>query len=111
MMQGAKITPETRLYDLMQPMGPFANPDPSKAKITLAHIMIHTSGLACDDNNDNSIGNEWAMETQRTQPNWWKFTLDLPMAYDPGTHYAYCSANINLGASLTAVTGEWLPAL
>jgi CubicO group peptidase (beta-lactamase class C family) len=52
------------------------------------------------------------MQAQRQQPNWWKYTLDLPMAYEPGTHYAYCSANINLvGAALTAATGEWLPAL
>ncbi len=74
--------------------------------------MTHTSGLACDDNDESSPGNEDTMQTQREQPNWSKFTLDLPMAYEPGTQYAYCSANINLlGAALTAATGEWLPAL
>ena len=112
MMGGANISPQTRLYTLMAPQGPFANPDPRKAQITLAHLMTHTSGLACDDNDDSSPGNEDTMQAQRTQPNWWKYTLDLPMAHDPGTHYAYCSANINLvGAALTAATGEWLPAL
>jgi CubicO group peptidase (beta-lactamase class C family) len=112
MMGGTEISPQTRLYTLMAPIGPFANPDPRKSQITLAHLMTHTSGLACDDNDDSSPGNEDAMQSQRQQPNWWKFTLDLPMAYEPGTHYAYCSANINLvGAALTAATGEWLPAL
>jgi len=112
MAMGRKIGPETKIYDLLSGMGPFANPDPRKAKITLAHLMTHSSGLACDDNDDASPGNEETMQTQRAQPNWWKYTLDLPMAHDPGTRYAYCSANSNLmGAALTTATGTWLPEL
>lgn len=112
MMGGANISPQTQLYSLLAPQGPFAHPDPRKAQITLAQLMTHMSGLSCDDNDESSPGNEETMQAQRLQPNWWKFTLDLPMAHDPGTHYAYCSANINLvGAALTAATGEWLPAL
>jgi CubicO group peptidase (beta-lactamase class C family) len=111
MMDGAKISPQTRLYEVMAPLGPFANPDPRKARITLAHAMTHSAGFACDDNVDG-LSNEDIMQSQREQPNWVKFTLDLPMAYEPGTHYAYCSANINLvGGALTMATGEWLPAL
>jgi len=113
MQEGTKLSPDTRLYELMAPLGPFANPDPRKGRITLAHLMTHTAGFACDDNADPpSPGSEDLMQAQRQQPNWWKFTLDLPMAYEPGEHYAYCSANINLvGAALTQATGEWLPAL
>ena len=112
MMGGTDIAPQTRLYTLLAPRGPFANPDPRKAQISLAHLMTHTSGLACDDNDAASPGNEDTMQSQRAQPDWWKYTLDLPMAYEPGTRYAYCSANINLvGAALTAATGEWLPEL
>jgi CubicO group peptidase (beta-lactamase class C family) len=34
------------------------------------------------------------------------------MAHDPGTRYAYCSANINLvGGALTEATRTWLPEL
>ena len=112
MAKGTKIGPETKVYDLLAGMGPFAHPDPRKAKITLAHLMTHSSGLACDDNDDASPGNEGTMQTQHAQPNWWKYTLDLPMAHDPGTRYAYCSANSNLvGAALTAATHTWLPEL
>lgn len=112
MMKGTKIAPETSVYDLVTEMGPFANPDPRKSQITLAHLMTHTSGLACDDNDDASPGNENTLQTQQQQPDWWKYTLDLPMAHDPGSRYAYCSANINLmGAALTAATGTWLPEL
>ncbi|MGQ0532997.1 MAG: serine hydrolase domain-containing protein [Caulobacteraceae bacterium] len=106
------IAPETRAYALLAGMGPFQNPDPRKQDITLAHLMTHTSGLACDDNAENPIspGNEDLMQRQRMQPDWWKYTLDLPMAHDPGVRYAYCSANMNLmGAALTIATRTWLP--
>lgn len=112
MMRGAKLSPETPVYDLLAGMGPFANPDPRKSQITLAHLMTHTAGLACDDNDDASPGNEGTMQGQRRQPDWWKYTLDLPVAHDPGRRYAYCSANTNLmGAALTTGTGTWLPEL
>lgn len=112
MMNGTKIAPETKVYDLLAGMGPFAHPDPRKSQIDLAHLMTHTAGFACDDNDDASPGNENTMQTQRREPNWWKHTLDLPMAHDPGRRYAYCSANMNLmGAALTTATGTWLPEL
>ena len=112
MMQGSRVGPETPLYPLVAGMGPFANPDPRKAKVTLAHLMTHTSGLACDDNDDASPGNEETLQNQTKQPDWWKYTLDLPMVNEPGTRYAYCSAQMNLvGAALKAATGTWLPEL
>ncbi|HJW46018.1 MAG TPA: serine hydrolase, partial [Lysobacter sp.] len=109
-LQGAKISPQTGVYELLAGRGPFANPDPRKAKITLAHLMTHTSGLACNDNDDNSPGNEDTLQNQTAQQDWWKYTLDLPMAHEPGERYAYCSANTNLmGAALTTATKTWLP--
>lgn len=113
MMEGASIGPQSRLYEVVAPLGPFAFPDPRKDRITLAHVMTHTTGLACDDNADPSVaGSENAMQTQRALPDWWRYVLDLPAVYEPGTHYAYCSGGISLtGAALTYGTGEWLPAL
>jgi CubicO group peptidase (beta-lactamase class C family) len=50
------------------------------------------------------------MTTQTQQPDWWKYALDLRQVYDPGTHYAYCSANTNLvGGAVTKATATWLP--
>ena len=110
MLQHLKIAPETKAYELLAGWGPFANPDPRKSRITLAQLMTHTSGLACDDNDDNSPGNEDTTQSQTHQPDWWKYTLDLPMAHDPGSRYAYCSAGMNLmGAALKTATGSWLP--
>ncbi|MEA2328494.1 MAG: hypothetical protein QOE68_3453 [Thermoanaerobaculia bacterium] len=111
-LEGVKIAPETPIDSLLAAKGPFANPDPLKAQITLANLLTHTSGLACDDNDPASPGNEGTMQMQTQQPDWWKYTLDLPMAHDPGSRYAYCSANINLaGAALTTATKTWLPEL
>src|SRR5918993_2993217 len=105
MLRGTSLSPETPVYDLLSGMGPFANPDPRKSRITLAHLLTHTAGLACNDNDDASPGNEGTMQSQTGQRDWWKYTLDLPMAHDPGARYAYCSANSNLvGAALVAAT-------
>ncbi|HXI88114.1 MAG TPA: serine hydrolase [Parvularculaceae bacterium] len=112
MREGAPISPESKIYDLAADMGPFANPDPRKQEITLGELMTHTSGLACDDNDDASPGNEGTMQNQTSEPNWWKYALDLPMAHDPGEVYAYCSAGMNLmGAALTEATKSSIPAL
>lgn len=108
--RAAGLTLGTRIYDLVHEN--FANPDPRKPQITLANLMTHTSGLACNDNDDASPGNESTMQSQTSQPNWWRYTLDLPQLFQPGQRYAYCSASMNLvGAALTAGTHTWLPEL
>ena len=112
MLGGAGISPETPIASVLRYAAPFANPDPRKQRITLAHLMTHNSGLACDDNADDSPGNEDTMWSQSAQPDFWKFMLDLPMATDPGTHYAYCSGGMNLaGGGLAVATKTWLPEL
>ena len=104
--------PDLRAYDLLAARGPFAHPDPRKARITLGHLMTHTSGLACDDNDEASPGREEAMQAQTRQPDWWKYELGLPVVQDPGTRYAYCSGAMSLmGAALTTRTHTWLPRL
>jgi CubicO group peptidase (beta-lactamase class C family) len=112
MLGGAGISPETPIASVMGYATPFANPDPRKQKITLANLMTHSSGLACDDNDDASPGNEDTMWAQSGQPDFWKFMLDLPMSTDPGAHYAYCSGGMNLaGGVLSVATKTWLPEL
>ncbi|MBL8544895.1 MAG: serine hydrolase [Hyphomonadaceae bacterium] len=111
MEAGAPITPETPVFDLMAANGPFENPDPRKSRITIAHLLTHTAGLACNDNDDNSPGNEGALWRQGN-PNLWQYTLNLPQLHEPGARYAYCSANLNLvGGALNAATRESLPEL
>ena len=112
MREGAPLSAGTRVFDLLASDGPFANVDERKSAITLAHLMTHTSGLDCNDNDDASPGNEGAMQGQSDQPDWWRFTLDLPMAHAPGERYAYCTAGINLvGAVLRKASGQGVPEL
>ncbi len=94
---GARFTPASPAYALFPEYKDIANPDPRKQKITVADLMSMDSGLACDDDDDNSPGNEDTMEGQTAQPDWYKFTLDLPVQDAPGDRKAvYCSAAINL---------------
>ncbi|HKR24840.1 MAG TPA: serine hydrolase domain-containing protein, partial [Allosphingosinicella sp.] len=112
MRRGTAIGPDSRIYAMLERQGPFANPHPDKAAITLTHLMTHSSGLACNDNDEESPGNEDRMQSQTAQGDWWRYTLDLPRAHPPGTRYAYCSGNMNLvGAALTQASGTWLPEL
>ena len=110
MRDGVDISPATKVYDVMASRGPFANPDPRKNNITLGHLLTHSSGLACDDVSGTSPGDEGKVQADRTRPDWTKVTLDLPMEYEPGTHYAYCSMSTNLaGATISQKMGEFLP--
>jgi CubicO group peptidase (beta-lactamase class C family) len=96
MEDGAPFTPRSLVYPLFPQYAPFAHPDPRKARMRVADLMTMSSGLACDDDDDRSPGSEDTMQSQSRAPDWYKFTLDLPMAHDPGTASIYCSAGINL---------------
>ncbi len=93
---GAPIGPGSPVYPLFGQYAPYGNPDPRKQSITISDLMTMSPGYACDDNEDASPGNEDTMESQSAQPDWYKYTLDLPMVYDPGSRAVYCSAGINL---------------
>jgi CubicO group peptidase (beta-lactamase class C family) len=72
------------------------NEDARKQRMTVGDLLTMASGLACDDNDDASPGNEDAMQNQPPGTDWYAYTLDLPMTHDPGTYAVYCSAGINL---------------
>lgn len=83
---------------------PIANGSP----ITLAHLLTHSSGLACDDNDDASPGNENTMQNEAKD--WYGYFAALPVVHPPGTTYAYCSGGINFAAGMVAkAMNAWLP--
>jgi CubicO group peptidase (beta-lactamase class C family) len=110
-LQGTKLTPQTPIYPLFTQYGSFANWDARKQKIALRDIMTMTAGNACDDNSDDSPGNEDRMQSDEQQKDWYKYSLDLPMLKEPGGEDAiYCSADLNLvGGAVAAATHRWLP--
>lgn len=111
--QGAIVDADTRVETLFPEYRPFANLDERKRKLTVGDLMTMTSGLACDDNDGSSPGSEGQMQQQSAQPDWYKYTLDLPMVREPGGDKAiYCSASLNLvGGVAKEASGTWLPDL
>jgi hypothetical protein len=57
-LHGVNLTPQTRIYSLFTRYKTFENWDARKQTITLRDIMTMTAGNACDDNDDDSPGNE-----------------------------------------------------
>jgi len=101
-----RFTPASRVVALLPQYAPIAHNDARKAAMTVADLMTMSSGLACDDNDDKSPGNEDTMQSQSGKPDWYRYTLDLPMVSQPGTRSVYCSAGINLlGAVVASETG------
>jgi CubicO group peptidase (beta-lactamase class C family) len=84
-----------------------ANPDARKQRITLGDLLAMRSGLACNDYDRNSPGNE---ATLYEAADWVKATLDLPMERDPGDQGQYCSAGVAVVGRLTELAvGKDLP--
>jgi CubicO group peptidase (beta-lactamase class C family) len=109
--RGAHLEPDTPVLALFSEYPRIENRDSRKEKMTLENLMTMTSGLACNDDDENSPGNENTMQQQKAQIDWYKYTLDLPMAAEPGgDHAVYCSADINLlGGVVRNTTKTWLP--
>lgn len=85
----------------------YENPDPRKAQITLRDMLTMQSGLACNDHDSKSPGNEVVIDTK---PDWVKATLDLPMIHDPGSVGYYCSGGVSVvGRMIENATHEYLP--
>jgi CubicO group peptidase (beta-lactamase class C family) len=104
----AKLPASTHVYAAM---GEHPD-DPRKQALTVEHLLTMSSGLDCDDDDDNSPGREDTMQKQTAQPDWYKFTLDLKMIRNPGEKSVYCSCQPNLsGGVLGRKTGRWLPDL
>ncbi|WP_223633523.1 serine hydrolase [Corallococcus sp. EGB] len=107
--QGAPFTVDTPVVSLFpEYKGKLSNLDARKRKLTVAHLMTMSTGLACDDDDPASPGNEDRLKD--SVPDWYKYTLDLPMVRAPGEKAVYCSANINLlGGVLRNTTRMWIP--
>ena len=90
------------------PYESYANPDPRKQRLTLHDLLTMRSGLACDDWDAGSPGNESRVYQSE---DWVKYVLDLPIAEPPGTQGRYCSGNVLvMGRIIERATGKPLPA-
>ena len=110
---GVNLSPETSIYLLFPDDKPFAHPDARKNHVTLQALMTMTSGFACDDNDDASAGNEDNMQSQTAQPDWYRYTLDLPMAANRAVHTPCIAPQTStLSAAPSPMpSNSWLPEL
>ncbi|MEO1167724.1 MAG: serine hydrolase [Pseudomonadota bacterium] len=100
---------DTPVYPYFGGVEAFANPDPRKERMTLRHLVTMSPGFDCDDGDYDTPGHEDNMQSQDAQADWYRYTLDLPMAREPGETGLYCTAGLNLiGGVLQQATGMQL---
>jgi CubicO group peptidase (beta-lactamase class C family) len=80
------------------------NLSPEKRAITVEHLLACKSGLACDDGNPESPGQELKMSASA---DWVRFVLDLPMAEAPGGAGRYCTGGVILLERIVEKAGGW----
>lgn len=98
---------ETPVYAAMQPRVPTGPVEPRKQAMKVEHLLTMSAGFFCDDSNDDAPGNEDKMQEQTAEPDWYRYTLAVPMATDPGAESVYCSSQPNLvGGVIGAKTGR-----
>lgn len=99
---GAPLALDSPVYRVMNG-GVFATGlELRKRAMTLESLLTMSSGYWCDDTDPKAPGNEETMLDQESQPDYLRYTLDLPMTTDPGENAVYCSINPNLALGMVA---------
>jgi CubicO group peptidase (beta-lactamase class C family) len=105
----APLQLSTPVYAAMNGGQPPADLDPQKRLMTLEHLLMMRSGYFCDDSNSDAPGNEDTMLDQSEEPDYYRYTLRLPLDREPGAKGVYCSIDPNLALGvLNRTTGESL---
>jgi CubicO group peptidase (beta-lactamase class C family) len=107
MEAGVPLKLSSRVYDVMYGGKIPDNLDPRKQAMTLEDLLMMRSGYFCDDSNPAAPGNEETMLDQTAEPDYYRYVLKVPMAFDPDTRSVYCSTNPNLALGMVGrATGE-----
>jgi len=108
MQAGVPIRLDTPVYETMLGSVP-PDLDPRKKAMTLEHLISMTAGFDCDDSGERP-GDEDPMQEQTAEPDWYRYSLNVPMAWNSGEQIVYCSMKPNLAAGmLEKIAGEPLP--
>jgi CubicO group peptidase (beta-lactamase class C family) len=111
MEAGVPIRMNTPVYATMLGSVP-SDLDPRKRTMTLEHLLSMTAGYDCDERNPNASGQEDVMQQQTLEPDWYRYTMNVPLVSGPGEKVVYCSAEPNLAAGmLQKIAREPLPEL
>ena len=100
MHAGVPLKLSSPVYQVMNG-GTFpADLDPQKRAMTLEDLLTMSGGFFCDDTNDDAPGNEDKMWDQNAEPDFYRYTMAVPMATPPGENSVYCSAMPNLALGM-----------
>jgi CubicO group peptidase (beta-lactamase class C family) len=97
---GVPLALSSPVYKVMNDGAFPAGLEERKRAMTLEHLLTNSSGYYCDDGDDNAPGNEETMGNQTEEPDYYRYTLNVPMATPPGERSVYCSANPNLALGM-----------
>lgn len=97
---GAPLSLDSKVYELMKED---ASSEPAKRAMTLENLLTMSGGFFCDDTNDAAPGNEETMTNQDKEPDYYRFTMRVPLATPPGENAVYCSAMPNLALGMVGV--------
>jgi CubicO group peptidase (beta-lactamase class C family) len=104
---GAPLKLASSVYELMNGGVVPADLESRKRAMTVENLLTMASGYFCDDRNPDAPGNESKVTNQSAEPDFYRITLALPMAYQPGDTAIYCGMSANLALGVVGrVLGE-----
>jgi len=106
MHAGVPLKSSSRVYQVMNGGSFPANLDPQKRAMKLEDLLTMSGGFFCDDTNDDAPGNEETMWDQTAEPDFYRYTMAVPMATPPGENAVYCSAMPNLALGMLGPTAH-----
>ena len=107
MQAGAPLKLSTPVYEIMNGGSFPADLDPRKRRMTLEHLLMMRAGFYCNDSDPDAPGNEETILDETEDPDYYHYSLKVPMASEPDQTSVYCSMMPNLALAVVArATGE-----
>jgi CubicO group peptidase (beta-lactamase class C family) len=89
----------TPIYPYFRSYEPVEGWDSRLREVTVRDLLTMTSGFECDD-----LATRFACENaMHGTQDWVEYSLNLPMAHEPGVHWAYNSSSLILVGEIVAV--------
>ena len=90
-MEQGLLSDDELVMPLVEQYQPLKGTDPLKQRITIAHLLNMSSGLACDESpNSNGPNHEFGIDEGHTPL---KYAMEIVTDSEPGTKFQYCNAN------------------
>jgi CubicO group peptidase (beta-lactamase class C family) len=103
---GLPLRLSSPVFETMVPERAGAIDAPRRA-MTLENLLTMSSGFFCDDRNPDAPGNENTVSEQTEEPDYYRFSLAVPLDRTPGERAVYCSSDANLALGMVGrATGE-----